>query len=702
MLFLIVLCWIGLVSIPSAWGYLIVQVKPSINSNETLKICLQYKAEDGRPHFLYTYTKISNKTYSFKNGQLAEGYQPLAYTDTFNKCIFEYKFEKIDSSHSGYYPLFVVALKEKQEPTKFDEIHAEKFYQTIYFRSSYARSWEKLLKYLNYLKDKNPRFISAIYTARLLAVYHPEIYLQADNHTIQMLLNLPDVGLFYKIHPEYIKKSKYISNYFWNTNKSSAIYFNLDMVNLQDFETINEYLVYPEPIPYLNWFDRRILPIHFLLRMRKKFEINKQEFSQGKYRITPLEKAFLVYFKKKYSEYINAHRMFILYSLSGEAYIYANKHLYDINNNLISPAHIKRPIILVFNEYAVWYPLFDRDDTKNDSELQKVISRYGFKKESANFKNILSQKELKALTILKENTKFTDPKIRKILSFFAENQWYTFLTAYEQLNNISFKNDPYLYVDSSFLYPEYILSSIIYGFHLKTLASIFSPFTDYLSQILTNKGYESFSQEFLRLSIGRGEIFSPVMAQYTIDQGLRADLGSSKDISSYISAILEFSDKIWIRLHGMADDFKHHHWFVYVLNDDLFLDNGYILPYNLNNKHILLDHSPYSAPDISYDILSSFETFDGFTQNYFPQQNNYYSCINYVGSYSLERFKEILDFLINKNNQEPLYALLYDCHNIETPFLKVPFDQVLFLIKDYQENHFNPHHLFQYFSTPKN
>ena len=165
-----------------------------------------------------------------------------------------------------------------------------------------------------------------IYGALLLTVYHPEIYLKDDDIFLQFLFRIEGSSWFWDREPDSIGPEEYLE-------KPGHPSFSMSMVDLSDYESVRDFEVYPQPVPFLNWFDRRVAPFHFVPKARKRFAL----------KLTHLEKAFLLYFYKKYAEQKDASELFIVYSLDASAYVYDGGRIFDPENRPVSPDDLSRP-----------------------------------------------------------------------------------------------------------------------------------------------------------------------------------------------------------------------------------------------------------------------------------------------------------------------------------------------------------------------
>lgn len=186
-----------------------------------------------------------------------------------------------------------------------------------------------------------------IYTSRVLAVYHPEVYLKADAMFLRAVNN--------KEIKSNVRRGRIY------TPITST--FEFDEVNLNAYEivTISDFY---EGAPTLPYVDQRAFSLASTLR-RLNVE---QKYIVDQDKITQLNKAILYYLRE------NTRNIYLIYCDNENAYIHHDGTL--LHAETLKEASIVGNPILIFNEDNVWYPLMGRDDTNEDTILKDLVETY--------------------------------------------------------------------------------------------------------------------------------------------------------------------------------------------------------------------------------------------------------------------------------------------------------------------------------------
>lgn len=167
------------------------------------------------------------------------------------------------------------------------------------------------------------------YTARILAVKNPEVYLKAD---LEMLRAIE------ALHPNIASK------YRWN--------------KLKKIDLITERERYGTKMPFFDFVDRRILPPTATLVKSgsKKAEISKK--------MTPLEVAILAYYNKK--KKVPTKPLTILYCKNSDAYLISSDEAVSMRGMKTSSLEgVSCQPIMIFNEKDSWFPLMNKNATSS-------------------------------------------------------------------------------------------------------------------------------------------------------------------------------------------------------------------------------------------------------------------------------------------------------------------------------------------------
>ncbi|MBU7016299.1 MAG: ABC transporter permease [Theionarchaea archaeon] len=196
----------------------------------------------------------------------------------------------------------------------------------------------------------NPYYKYGIYTSRVLAVVHPEVYIQADSQFLRSVNK--------KETTSNVRRGKM---YRYSTYTHLTSVFDLDEVDLDSYHTITTNDFY-EGYPILPFLDSRAFTLSSTLRqldVQKKYIINQDI-------ITQLNKAILYYLREN-----GGTHMYLIYCDNENTYIYSDgKFLWA---ETLEEAPITGNPILIFNNEFVWYPLMGRDDTDIDPLLDSIV-----------------------------------------------------------------------------------------------------------------------------------------------------------------------------------------------------------------------------------------------------------------------------------------------------------------------------------------
>jgi len=637
--------------------------KSSIGPEEPLKIYLKISSE--RKNDVYVVVYRNGRFFSLRPGnQIAPGILPYGSYQNFEGPVLEITFYDVPSELEGEYLLFAGIVPKGADPLTYNFDSSELQVKSLVIRSAFPRKTGYLNQYLQKIEENDRAYIYGLYGARLLSVYHPEIYLQADDLFLRFLFRIEGSSWFYDRDPASMGAEEYLE-------KPGQPSFSMSMVNLGDYESVRDFEVYPEPVPFLNWLDRRVAPIHLVLKARKKFSLNP----------THLEKAFLLYFYKKYTEQKNASRLFVIYALDGSAYVYDHGQIFDLDNRSLPPASLSKPLVLIFNEKSVWFPLMGRDDSDIDPNLAQVLSLLA--PGEGLFAPILSNFEKGAVNLLKEKTRLKSLEEKDFAKYVAINADSHLL--YYGYNRLG------IFPRTTSLPADAILN---WRFHLRIFSSALSPFSDYLAQILKKNGYPEFSRCFLAFNQWGGETVSIDTSSYTIDVGFRANVGTCKDLSVYAAASLEAAQKYWVRIHGVIPNpeasgshlsSNYPHFYVYVPEDEAFIDNGRYGDGRAYGLKYVWGGIPGKSgiptrENFSIDIINTPKGFAIFHLAGTPP--NYEDSRWHVfGSFSEENLLNLLQNIYQESQPKPLIAVYEPSYHYVVS--AIPFEEGLKFIPRY-------------------
>jgi hypothetical protein len=196
-----------------------------------------------------------------------------------------------------------------------------------------------------------------IYASRILAVKHPEIYLQADGLFLEIITTNIGFKKSYKItdvKADYFRWQK-------TGGAMSGPPFSMDDVDFTKYKIIKSGELYPDGYPALPYLDRRMFTIATTLKSADS-------------RLNQLEKVEQYYFVLR-KQGVAPDQLYLVYCDNENAYLYDR-------GNLIRASDLERVSqaegnpILIFNEKNVWYPLMGRDDAQKDTTLKQVVDTY--------------------------------------------------------------------------------------------------------------------------------------------------------------------------------------------------------------------------------------------------------------------------------------------------------------------------------------
>jgi hypothetical protein len=190
----------------------------------------------------------------------------------------------------------------------------------------HLEGWQYLLE----AAPSDPFSRYALYSSRILAVKHPEVYLLADADFLN------DIHL-HPYHP-----------------------FTLTSAAINAYPVIHQQGFFPASYPFLPYLDRRSLgPVSTLKNVRG--------FMLG------IDRAMLAYLLQRSSH--KANNLYIIYTDNDFSYLSTPQGLLDVT----SGGYVTKPSgnpVLIFNENAAWYPLLERDDRITVPSLATVVARY--------------------------------------------------------------------------------------------------------------------------------------------------------------------------------------------------------------------------------------------------------------------------------------------------------------------------------------
>lgn len=192
-----------------------------------------------------------------------------------------------------------------------------------------------------------------LYSSRILAVQHPEVYLQADMLFAQYITSIPGFGVAYT--------EPVTSHYFDSDNYYKMAIddpFSFDQVDVSAYTILSKEDIYGENRPVFPFLDERLTSMKTTLKTTT---------------MTSLEGASLLYVQRRMKG-SPRDETFVIFTKRHEGYLYAQGEYYTCVGEPIHSEDIVDPI-LIFNEQVSWYPLMHRDDSAQSDTLRALVIR---------------------------------------------------------------------------------------------------------------------------------------------------------------------------------------------------------------------------------------------------------------------------------------------------------------------------------------
>jgi len=419
----------------------------------------------------------------------------------------------------------------------------------------------------------------AIYASRILAVRHPEVYLQGDAIFIQVITGTPGLKQAYE--------TKNIHSQYFQGQQLQGEGFSFDDVDFSKYKMVTSKEIYPLGYPFLPFFDRRLAPIATSL---KTFDD----------RITQLEKSEQLYFKARHS---GASDLFLIYCDNENAYLYRDGSVVSAENQEKATNIIQGNPILIFNEQYTWYPLMGRDDTDRSELLRKLVTQYSTAKNQPE----LSDFELSLLPKLKEVTEAKTAErltYLKLVSILYSWRMAALLPK-EIKTEVQKLGIPKVGVP---LCPP---SRAWMG-----KRNLINPISAYLAAVAKlqegQAKVEALCSEYLRHAAGtglrsaHGFIWLGGMFWGGLEDSYRTHAGICVEQAANIGAALELAGIDSYTMEGLSsyDNMRYGHDFIYIPKYDLIISNGCIRPASQTNT--VLDWA-FGRPEYPYRCLDFIE-----------------------------------------------------------------------------------------------
>lgn len=407
------------------------------------------------------------------------------------------------------------------------------------------------------LCDKYSKY--GLYASRILAVKHPEVYLQADRLFISIVNE-----------KEYLTLTDERSRTF----DTIPMVFSLDGLNLSSYKSIDLARFYPAGSPLFSYLDRRILSPAATLRKKSGVEIIQQD------KIKQIELASLLYARER--QRVGLNDIYVIYCDNEDAYLWSKKGLVSLRTLKPREKIDSGNPILIFNERYVWYPLMQRDDTKRSRSLNNLVEKY----KTYIQKPLLSEAEDKILQKLLLTTGLVGPEYdmailsaARVSSFYGYRQPLTRNGLITKKWRALFPGLTSKQVQSVIQYHPAGGADDIILEQIAKRANYLSPISAYLAAAGTDKNKDllrKVADEYKKLGFEWNCLWTLGFEQMTIDESYYSGGGTCEIHANSLSAVLDMADIYNIVIHGYLIG-KFTHQIVYMPEYDKVFSNGWLV-----------------------------------------------------------------------------------------------------------------------------
>ncbi len=435
-----------------------------------------------------------------------------------------------------------------------------------------------------------------IYSSRILAVKHPEVYLRGDMIFAGYITSHPGYAKAYHEKPV----SVFLNN-FRKLKKGDDKPFTFDLVDFSKYEIVPKETIYGPQMPVFGFLDERLAPVQTTLKVKQ---------------ITSLEGANLIYVKQRVEGNPGNH-LFIIVTKDKTGFVADAGKFYDCRGSEVKKENIKDPI-LIFNEKVVWYPLMDRDDTGQDADLSKLVQEIA----AADNLPELDDTEKQLLAGLKSASSLT-----------AEQMNYAWAASINFGGNGDGKEDIGLQSTGRNNLGSLTCKFITYLGMKK--GNYLSPYTAYLATIISSNNFDNLKrfEAFYLRHIGTdknwlkgrlrysawGHTWSCGLIENNIEDAFRTRGGHCVSQATNISAALELAGVEHIHFTYLAANAEKSHTILFLTGYKMTFDNGHLLrsefykkKYNPlpEIKEIMVDHHlEMFTRDLIYSNVSKDEAY---------------------------------------------------------------------------------------------
>lgn len=393
-----------------------------------------------------------------------------------------------------------------------------------------------------------------IYSARLIAVKNPEVYLQGDMIFAEYITSQPGYEQAYREGPA--------SMYFYKFNQvpPDGRPFSFELVDFEKYEVVPQDRIFSDVDFVYGFLDERLSAIHTTLKVKQ---------------VTSLEAAGLIYIKKRL-EGSPLDQTYLILTQDKAGFVFSQEHFYDSRGHLISKEAVRNPV-LIFNEKAVWYPLMERNDCANNFNLRTLVQSLS----TVNHNPVLTRAEQDLIDQLKIVSSLETSSQKELAAIFASH-YAGFLGLDNPMSAMMANNIPgiinkraYLFLNALILkHGNYLspraaaLANLITADPVLTLKKFE---TVYLTNVACEKVFSNGNKEYSAW----GHTWPCTLNENNIDDSFRTRGGHCISQSANISAICDMAGLPNIHLNYLSPQDSHSIVILPTVNQ--VFDNGRLL-----------------------------------------------------------------------------------------------------------------------------
>jgi len=414
----------------------------------------------------------------------------------------------------------------------------------------------------------NNSYKYALYAARILAVKHPEVYLQGDSLFVEHITSQGGFAAAYE------ELDPHAQSYY---DGFAGRPFGFEQVDFLALKTVPARDLYPSSAPFYPFLDCRVLPVAACLKTASRT-------------LTELEKAFLLYFDRKEEL---ASLPFLIYCDNERAYLATMHELFSIRDWKEVSSVDGNPI-LIFNERWVWYPLMNRDDTHSNPTLNSIVEKH---RTSTTHPEMLVF-ERRLVDDLQFVTKLEAASAVELAALAAVGGLPDHSDSFSSICRKSLPNHP---LD---LWKYIGADRIRHANYLSPLAAYLA--AD-INELDVSQAVERMTSSWHVLhGTDHGHIWQCTLVQYTIDSIMRIRYVHCVLHATSMSAVLDLAGVANYHIDMRIDGFSGGHSFVsipeigYVISNGELEDRGTVLNGRYNTLRFVSSADRWAVPHVGF------------------------------------------------------------------------------------------------------